>query len=47
MKIKDLVEIGMIKEIKPDKDLVDKEFSEADYDIEKARIAYEEKDYKW
>jgi uncharacterized protein (UPF0332 family) len=47
MEIKDLVEIGMIKEIKPDKELVDKEFKEADYDIDKARTAYDEKDYKW
>jgi uncharacterized protein (UPF0332 family) len=47
MEIKDLVEIGMIKKIEPDKELVDKEFKEADYDIEKARIALEEKDYKW
>jgi len=47
MKLEDLVEIGMIKRIEADRELVEKEFREADYDIEKARIAFEEKDFKW
>jgi len=42
-----LLEQGSIQKIEPAKDLAEKEFAEADYDIEHARESFEEKDYKW
>lgn len=47
MDLEELIREGHIKKIKPDKELSDKEFQEADYDMGRAREALEEKDYKW
>jgi uncharacterized protein (UPF0332 family) len=32
---------------KPDNDLIEKEFAEAEYDLEKAEKAFDDEDYKW
>ena len=47
MDIRELEERGLIQRIRPAKDLAEKEFGEADYDLERAREALGAKDYKW
>lgn len=47
MNIKKAVEEGFLERVKPDKELVDKEISESDYDFDKSKSAFEEEDYKW
>ncbi len=47
MDLAQLIAAGLIQKVGPTKDLAEKEFKEADYDIERAREALEAKDYKW
>lgn len=47
MNISQAIEEKVLEKIQPDKKLVDKEFSESDYDFEKSQKAFEEEDYKW
>jgi len=47
MDIEGLIEEGHIQRIKPSGDLSEKEFREADYDLEKAKEELENEDYKW
>jgi len=47
MKINELLQKGFITKIKPDKKLVEKELKEANYDLERANAALEQKDFKW
>jgi len=47
MDLEEMVSVGLIQKTGPAKDLAEKEFGEADYDIDHARSALEEKDYKW
>ncbi|MBW2981269.1 HEPN domain-containing protein [Candidatus Woesearchaeota archaeon] len=47
MDIKECLEKNFLAKTKPDKDLIEKEFSEAEYDLEKAKKAFEDEDYKW
>ncbi len=47
MDLEQLVAAGLIHKVVPAKDLAEKEFHEADYDIERAKEALESKDYKW
>jgi uncharacterized protein (UPF0332 family) len=47
MKLDELLQKGFITKIKPDKNLVEKELKEAKYDLEKANVALEQKDFKW
>ena len=47
MDLEEMVAQGLIQKIGPAKDLAEKEFGEVDYDIESARKALEERDYKW
>lgn len=43
----ELLQKGFITKIKPDKKLVEKELKEANYDLERANVALEQKDFKW
>lgn len=47
MNIDDCLEKGYLVKSKPDKELSDKEFNEAKYDLEKANKAFKEGDFKW
>ena len=47
MNIQNCLEKGYLVESKPDKELSDKELNEAQYDLDKAIKAFEDKDYKW
>jgi len=47
MDIKECLDKGFLKKIKPDPKLVEKEFKEANYDLEKAEHALKEDDFKW
>ena len=47
MDVEKFVEKGFIKKVEPSKDLVIKEFKEADYDLSKARKAIADEDFKW
>lgn len=47
MDIEGLIEEGQIQKIKPSKELSEKEFVEADYDLRSAKAELEEEDYKW
>ena len=47
MNLEEMTAQGIIQKTGPARDLAEKEFKEADYDIESARNAFEEKDYKW
>lgn len=47
MDIEELIEEGHIKKVRPSKELSEKEFKEAEYDLERARAALEDGDYKW
>jgi uncharacterized protein (UPF0332 family) len=47
MKMNELLQKGFITKIKPDKKLVEKELKEANYDLERANVALEQKDFKW
>ena len=47
MDIGQMVAAGLIQKVVPAKDLAEKEFKEADYDIERAKEALESNDYKW
>jgi len=47
MDLDEMIAQGMILKTGPAKDLAEKEFGEADYDIDHARSAFEDKDYKW
>jgi len=42
-----LIKAGHMQRIQPSRELADKEFHEAEYDLEHAESALEEKDYKW
>lgn len=47
MGLDELIKANCIPKIQPAQDLAEKEFHEADYDLEKAETALHEKDYKW
>ena len=47
MRVEELVKRGFLKRIKPDKRMVEHELKEAEYDLEKAKISYQEGDFKW
>ena len=47
MNIKDCLAKGYLKRIDPDFELASKEINEAKYDIEKAKKAFDDEDYKW
>lgn len=47
MNLRDCLEKGYLKQSNPDKELSDKELNEAKYDLEKAKSAFNEEDYKW
>lgn len=47
MRIEECVEKRYLVRTKPDKELIQKEVREADYDLEKAENTFREKDYKW
>jgi len=47
MDLDELVKANYIQKIQPAQDLAEKEFHEADYDLESAETALHEKDYKW
>jgi len=47
MRIEELLEKGFLTKIKKDPKLVKKELREAEYDLEKARLSLEQKDFKW
>jgi len=47
MNIKDSLKKGFLRRISPSEDLAIKEFRESRYDLEKAKKALSEKDYKW
>ena len=47
MDINDCLKKKYLVKIKPADDLVNKEFREAEYDLEKAEKAFQDKDYKW
>ena len=45
--IKDCLEKGYLKEEKPDPALIEKELKESDHDLERAKKAVAEEDFKW
>jgi len=47
MNIEDCIIEGFIYRIKPDANLVKKEFNEAEYDLKKAKKTVEDDDFKW
>ncbi len=47
MDIESCVKEGFLLRIRPDKELIKKEFNEATYDLEKAEKAYGDLDFKW
>jgi len=47
MNIRKAIKEGILEKIDIDKKLISKEFSESEYDFEKAEKAFEEEDYKW
>ena len=47
MNIEECLKEGYLKRIKPSKDLVEKEFKEAEYDLGKAKSSIHEEDFKW
>lgn len=47
MDIKKCLEEGFLKKIKPDENLIKKEFEESKYDLKRAEDAFQEEDFKW
>jgi len=47
MRVEDLIEKGYVARVKIDKELIDKELKEAEYDLDKAMIALNQGDSKW
>lgn len=47
MDMDELIKANCMQKIRPAQDLAEKEFHEAEYDLEKAETALDEKDYKW
>jgi uncharacterized protein (UPF0332 family) len=47
MNIEECLREGYLRRMKPDKVLAEKEFKEAEYDLEKAKKCLMEEDYKW
>jgi len=47
MNIRECIEQGYLRRMEPDTKLVEKEMKEAEYDLERANHALEEKDFKW
>jgi uncharacterized protein (UPF0332 family) len=47
MDLEELSRLGYVQKITPSKELAEKEFNEAEYDLERAEKALAEKDYKW
>ncbi len=47
MNIEDCIRKGYLQKIKPDPELIKKEFEESAYDLEKAGKALEDEDFKW
>ena len=47
MDIDECIRERFLTRIRPARDLVEKELKETEYDINKARLTFEEEDYKW
>lgn len=47
MNIKECIEKDLLRKIAPDKALSGKERAEAEYDLDKARKAFDDEDHKW
>ena len=47
MNINECLEKGYLTKIEPDKELIKKEIEESEYDFEKAKKTFDDKDYKW
>lgn len=47
MNIQECIERGFLRKIEPDPKIIEKELKEAEYDIERAKHALGEKDFKW
>jgi uncharacterized protein (UPF0332 family) len=47
MNIEDCLREGFLEKIKPERDMIEKEFKEAEYDFKRAEDALGEKDIKW
>ena len=47
MMIEDLIEEGYISRVEVDRALISKELKESEYDLDKAKLALEQKDNKW
>ncbi len=47
MDVKECLEKGFLRKIRPDPKLLEKEFREAEFDLRKAKDAFDEKNYKW
>ncbi len=47
MNVQECIEQGYLRRVEPDRILIEKEMKEADYDLERANHALEEKDFKW
>lgn len=47
MEIQECLEKRFLVKIEPAEDLIEKELKEAGYDLEKAKNAFEDEDYKW
>lgn len=47
MKIEEAIRLRFLLKVKPDKQIATAETDEAEYDLDKARKTFEEKDYKW
>ncbi|MEA3343711.1 MAG: HEPN domain-containing protein [archaeon] len=45
--IQGCLEKGYLRKIEPDPKIIEKELTEADYDLKRAKHALEEKDFKW
>lgn len=47
MKVEEAIKLRFLLKVKPDKQIATTEIDEAEYDLDKARKTFEEKDYKW
>jgi len=47
MKIDELIEKNFLTRIEKNQKLIQKELKEAEYDLEKARLSFEQQDFKW
>lgn len=47
MNVEECIKKRFLEKIEPDKELGDKELAEAEHDLESARKAFEDEDFKW